>query len=73
MADIPANTRKYDGETTSGVWYIGETNSISSDTSSPTWRLKRVVIQNNVFTFENAEGVGTPKFKWDDRATLTYK
>lgn len=70
---IPSNTMLTDS-TTSGVRYIGLANSQSADVDVATWTIIRVTTDDNGDNaIEYAGGERTPKYKWSERATLTYK
>ena len=61
---------KFDGEDPS-VSYIGETN-FGTATSSPTWRIFRLVYSSKSFTLQYADGDDEFNNVWDDRLTLSY-
>ena len=74
MAILPSLTVKTDSTTTSGCIYVGSANSQTPTDSLPCWTIKRITIdQNSDVVIEYADGEATPKFKWSERATLTYK
>lgn len=71
---IPSLTVKSDSTTTAGVIYVGDVNSLTPAVDEANWRIKRITLsQDNDITVEWAGGEQTPKYKWSERATLTYK
>ena len=70
---IPAYTIKTDSTTTNGSVYIGFCNSQLADDDAAIWAIKRITIDGDDVTVENAGGNGDPSYVWDDRATLEYK
>lgn len=71
---VPSMTVKSDSTTTAGCIYVGSVNSSTPDDNKANWTIKRITItQDNDVSIEYAGGEQTPKYKWSERATLTYK
>jgi len=75
MTDIvPSLTVKSDSTTSQGCIYVGSVNSLTPNDSEANWTIKRITVsQDNDVVIEYAGGEATPKYKWSERATLTYK
>lgn len=74
MGILPSLTVKSDSTTSQGCIYVGSVNSLTPDVDEANWTIKRITLtQDNDVTIEYADGEATPKFKWSERATLTYK
>lgn len=66
---MPAYTTKT--ETVGNITYLGQA-AIGSLTSSPVWRIRRIVDNSGNLDIGFADGRSDWKSVWDDRASYSY-